>query len=121
MRSGHERRRIGRSRSGDPDGFRTILQGARPMAKKEKQPVNPYRNSASPDELGPCDRVAYDIVAVRRDLLPSVDRIMQAELDGDSRLRAITLFRDSLGVDGDPHRDPRVSIANSGKKRSAAS
>ena len=90
-------------------------------SSRDKRPTNPYLTAASPDELGPSDRIAYDIVADRRDLLPSVERIMTAEIDLDHRLRAITLFRDALGRDGDPHRDPRVSIANStaGAKGSA--
>lgn len=86
------------------------------MARKrtKKQPDNPYLDAESPDDLEPANRVAYEIVAERRDLLPSVERIMSAELDDDARVRAITLFRDSLGQPGDPHRDPRVSIANAG-------
>ena len=78
-----------------------------------KSPNNPYAGSASPDDLGPADRIAFDIIAGRRDLLPSVERIMSADLDDEARLRAITLFGDSLGRTGDPHRDPCVSIANS--------
>jgi hypothetical protein len=78
-----------------------------------KSPNNPYRGASSPDDLGPTDRIAYDIIAGRLDLLPSVERIMNADLDDEARLRAITLFNDSLGRIGDPHRDPRVSIANS--------
>jgi len=82
--------------------------------RSKKQPDNPYLNAESPDELEPANRVAYEIVAERRDLLPSVERIMSAELDADARVRAMNLFRDSLGQPGDPHRDPRVSIANAG-------
>ena len=78
-----------------------------------KSPPNPYRGTASPDDLGPTERIAFDIIAGRRDLLPSVERIMNADLDDGARLRAITLFCDSLGQTGDPHRDPRVSIADS--------
>jgi hypothetical protein len=72
---------------------------------------NPYRSSVSPDELGPADRMAYDIVAERRDLLPSVDRIMNAGLGEDATVRAMTLFRESLSTADDPNRDPRVAIA----------
>jgi hypothetical protein len=81
--------------------------------KQAKLPPNPYRTTASPDDLGPTDRIAFDIVAERRDLLPSVERIMNAGLDADAALRAMTLFGDSLHRAGDPHRDPRVAIANS--------
>jgi hypothetical protein len=83
------------------------------VAKRQsKTPVNPYRSAGSPEDLGPCDRIAFDIISDRRDLLPSVDRIMTAELDDEARLRALSLFRDSLGASGDPHRDPRVAIAS---------
>jgi hypothetical protein len=85
------------------------------VAKKQaKSAGNPYLTASSPDELGPSESIAYEIVADRRDLLPSVERIMNAGLDDGARLRALTLFRDSLGRDRDPNRDPRVSIANSG-------
>jgi hypothetical protein len=77
-----------------------------------KAPPNPYLTSASPDDLGPANRIAYDIVRDRRDVLPSVERIMNAGLDADATLRAMTLFRDALATTGDPHRDPRVAIAD---------
>lgn len=72
---------------------------------------NPYLTAATPDELGAANRIAYDIVADRRDLLPSVERIMNAGLDEEGTVGALTLFRSSLGVAGDPNRDPRVAIA----------
>jgi hypothetical protein len=80
---------------------------------RAKVPANPYRSTTSPDDLAPADRIAFDIVAERRDLLPSVDRIMSADLEDEARVRAITLFRDSLTRAGDPHRDPRVAIVSS--------
>lgn len=82
-------------------------------SKRAKKPINPYLTAESAEDLGPSDRIAYEIVAERRDLLPSVDRIMSAELDDEARVKAMTLFRDSLESPGDPHRDPRVSIAAS--------
>jgi hypothetical protein len=81
--------------------------------KPRKAAPNPYLTPSSPDDLGPTDRVAFDIIADRPDLLPSVERIMTAELDGDARYRAINLFRDSLESGSDPNRDPRVAIVNS--------
>ena len=78
-----------------------------------KTPPNPYLTSASPDDLGPSNRIAYEIIHDRRDVLPSVERIMNAVLDDDARLRAISLFRDALTKVDDPHRDPRVAIASS--------
>jgi hypothetical protein len=85
------------------------------MIKKPRRPVkpveNPYLTSGSADDLSPPNRIAYEIVASRRDLVPSVERIMNAGLDQDGTVRALSLFRDSLTTIGDPHRDPRVAIA----------
>ena len=79
--------------------------------RSTKAPHNPYLTAATPDELGPANRIAYDIIAERRDLLPSVERIMNADLDEDGKVGALTLFQVSLTVAGDPNRDPRVAIA----------
>lgn len=87
--------------------------------RRAKPPGNPYRGTTDPEDLAPADRMAFDIVAARRDLLPSVDRIMNAGLDSDQTLRAMTLFRDSLTTAGDPHRDPRIAIARSTSTRRA--
>ncbi len=81
--------------------------------KPRKAPPNPYLTTSSPDGLGPTDRIAFEIITDRPDLLPSVERIMTAELDTDARYRAINLFRDSLESGSDPNRDPRVAIVNS--------
>jgi hypothetical protein len=40
----------------------------------------------------------------------SVERIMNAGLEEAATVGALTLFRSSLSVAGDPHRDPRVAI-----------
>jgi hypothetical protein len=79
--------------------------------RTRKPPANPYLTAATPAELGAADRIAYEIVAGRRDLLPSVERIMNAGLDEDGTIGALSLFRSSLAVVGDPNRDPRVAIA----------
>jgi hypothetical protein len=79
--------------------------------RSTKAPPNPYLKVGTPDDLSPANRIAYDIVAERRDLLPSVERIMNADLDEDGKCDALTLFRSSLTVAGDPNRDPRVAIA----------
>jgi hypothetical protein len=85
------------------------------MIKKPRRPAkpaeNPYLTSGSADDLSPANRIAYEIVAERRDLVPSVERIMNAGLNQDGTLRALSLFRESLTTIGDPHRDPRVAIA----------
>jgi hypothetical protein len=84
------------------------------MAAKKRDvqtPSNPYQTSTDPEELSPANRVAYDILVERRDLLPSVDRIMNAGLAEPAAVEALTLFRDALTRTGDPNRDPRVAIA----------
>jgi hypothetical protein len=78
---------------------------------KSATATSPWLSSASPDDLGPADRIAHDILTGRRDLLPSVQRIMTAGLGSEATLQAIGLFRDSLDSPGDVHRDPRVAIA----------
>lgn len=75
------------------------------------QPVRPYLGSTDPEDLSPAYRVANEIVTTRADLLPSVDRIFGAGLNGPNEERALTLFRDSLARPGDPHRDPTIAIA----------
>lgn len=80
-------------------------------SSRSKAADNPYLTSSSPDDLGPANRLAYDLVAERRDLLPSVERIMNAGLDDDATVEAMTLFRDAIGAADDPYRDPRKVIA----------
>lgn len=75
--------------------------------------TNPYLTTSTPDELEPANRIAYDIVLDRRDVLPSVERIMNAGLGDEATLQAMTLFRDALATIGDPNRDPKVAIAAS--------
>ena len=77
-----------------------------------KAAPNPYLTTQSPEDLGPASRLAYEIVHDRRDLLPSVERIMNAGLDDEATLQALTLFSHALVTTGDPHRDPRVAIAS---------
>lgn len=64
------------------------------------------------EDLSPGELMADEIVTASSDLAPSVRRIMQAELDEDQKLRALTRFRNSLNQIGDPHRDPRYAIAH---------
>lgn len=82
------------------------------MATRQSRKANdnPYRSTTSPDDLSPANRLAFEIVADRRDVIPSVERIMNAGLDEDATARALGLFRDALVSVGDPHRDPRVAI-----------
>jgi hypothetical protein len=84
------------------------------MAKAKVITTRWSDGSVEIEELAPTERVAHEIVSQFGDLLPSVVRIMDAELDDDARLVAITSFQTSLGQEGDPNRDPRVAIANAG-------
>jgi hypothetical protein len=80
---------------------------------KAKQPVTRWHDGTTPiEELAPIDQLAHQIVVDFKDLTPSVARIMDAELDDDQRLGALTAFRNSLDNAGDPNRDPRVAITN---------
>jgi hypothetical protein len=71
---------------------------------KKKAPVLPENRTES-------EIVAATIVSRFSDLSPSVTRIMDSGLGEPARLHAITLFNDSLGVLGDPMRNPVNAIA----------
>lgn len=73
-----------------------------------------YLSAEELEALSPADRTAREIIADRRDLTPSVSRIMDAGMDEAGTLHALELFRDSLQTEGDPHRDPRAAIAAAG-------
>jgi len=84
---------------------------AKKSAAAHSRTTHRWQSSEGLDDLSPAERIAHDIVSGRRDLLPSVERIMTAGLSTDGTLRAIGLFRDAVGTPGDAHRDPRVAIA----------
>ena len=88
--------------------------------RSAKQAANPYLTAASPEDLEPPNRIAYEIVSERRDLLPSVERIMNAGLSGPATTDALTMFRTSLQAPGDPNRDPSVAIAHAAADHSEA-
>jgi len=55
--------------------------------------------------------ILRDAILTRyNDLAPSLNRIMDAGLSEAGRLHAITLFQESLGVTGDPMRNPLNAI-----------
>jgi hypothetical protein len=85
------------------------------MAKATKRTTRWSAGQTSIDDLAPCERLAHEIVEKFRDLAPSVERIMDAELSDAVRERALTSFRESLGHVGDPNRDPRVAIVNAAR------
>lgn len=82
------------------------------MAKKT-QPASRWHNGTTPiEDLKPAEQLAHQIVSDYRDLTPSVQRIMDADLDDAQRHQALSAFQSSLGSVGDPNRDPRVAIAS---------
>jgi hypothetical protein len=82
------------------------------MAPK-KQPASRWYNGVTPiEELTTTEQLAHGVVIQYRDLAPSIERIMDAELTEDQREHALLAFRDSLTAVDDPNRDPRVAIAN---------
>jgi hypothetical protein len=92
----------------------------RKPSARSKQAANPYLTTDSPDQLEPPNRIAYEIMSERRDLLPSVERIMNAGLSSPATIDALTLFRTSLAAPGDPNRDPSVAIARAAADHSEA-
>lgn len=83
------------------------------MVKKASKAAagNPYLAAAESDDQTSPNRIAYEIVLERRDVLPSVERIMNAGLDEPVTLEALSLFRTALGDPLDPNRDPRAALA----------
>jgi len=81
---------------------------AKPRKAATKRGAKP--NAPLAEDHTPSEGVAYAIRTEFVDLTPSVNRIMNAGLHEDGTMHAITLFRDSLGVAGDPNRNPMVAI-----------
>ena len=73
----------------------------------------PSRKQAAPlpENRTESEIVADALLARYNDLAPSLNRIMGAGLGEPGRLYAITAFQDSLGVAGNPMRDPANAIA----------
>ena len=84
------------------------------MAKK-KVATRWHDGSADLEDLTASEQLAHEIVLERGDLEPSVQRIMSAELDDESRVSALGAFQASLDVPGDPNRDPRYAIEHAGE------
>ena len=77
----------------------------RPATKRSKAAL-----AALAEDPTTSEGVAQAIRTDSIDLTPSVNRIMNAGLHEAACFRAITLFRDSLGVPGDPNRYPVNAI-----------
>ena len=67
--------------------------------------------AAAAEDLTTSEGVAHAIRTESIDLTPSVNKIMNAGMHEAGALKAITLFRASLGVPGDPNRYPDAAIA----------
>ena len=89
---------------------------AKPVAKAPAKPRKAATKRGTkpgaplPDDHTPSEALAYAIRTEFVDLAPSVNRIMNAGLHEAGTMHAITLFRESLGVAGDPNRNPMVAI-----------
>jgi hypothetical protein len=77
---------------------------AKPAARRTKAAAVPVEDPTTSEGVAQAIRIASI------DLTPSVNRIMNAGLHEAAAFRAITLFRDSLGVPGDPNRYPDNAI-----------
>lgn len=75
-----------------------------------KRPTKKGKGLELPEVHTESEAVAHGILVAFGDLTPSVNRIMFADMTEAARLHAINLFRDSLGVPGDPYRNPAKAI-----------
>ena len=75
-------------------------------AKRASKKAAPLPENRTESEI-----LADALLARYNDLAPSLNRIMGSGLGEAGRLHAITAFQDSLGVVGDPMRDPANAIA----------
>ena len=78
--------------------------------KKQLRSTRWYDGDTPFDELDASEQIAHHIVEAFRDLAPSVERIMAADLTAPQRQHAIGLFQASLDDLDDPNRDPRHAI-----------
>lgn len=74
--------------------------------------ARPYLSRPFPDDASDLHRAAYTILTQRGDVLPSIERILQAGVSDEVAIKALGLFQESLSAAGDPNRDPRVALAN---------
>ena len=85
------------------------------MAKKKVAATRWHDGVSEIEDLSETEQVAHAIVTERRDLEPSVARIMDSEtLDDDQRAVALNSFHTSLTDPDDENRNPMVAISNAG-------
>ena len=84
----------------------------KPARRKSAPQSSPWCHaSVDVTSLAPDELLAHELVVRRRDLTPSVERIMNMGATQTARCRALAAFSDALITPGDPNRDPRVAIA----------
>jgi hypothetical protein len=105
----------------------TPATAATPATQPAKLPAKPTTKRAKAaaaaalaEDPTTSEGVAQRIRTESIDLTPSVNRIMNAGLHEAAAFKAITLFRDSLGVPGDPNRYPDNAIEAGRKVKEAA-
>lgn len=85
------------------------------MAKKKVAATRWHDGVGEIEDLTDTEQVAHKIVTERKDLEPSVARIMDSEdLDEDQRGVALNSFQAALSDPGDENRNPTVAITNAG-------
>lgn len=94
----------------DDAGFPLGTEPKDAMATTTKRSRAKVLANATPENATESEIIARAILHDYSDLAPSVNRIMQSDLDEPGRLKAITLFRDSLAATGDPMRNPANAI-----------
>lgn len=79
-----------------------------PVAKGEQRA---YLQTSLAADARTVDRIAFEVLAERSDLLPSVERIIHGCPDEPTAERALLLFQAALVGGGDPNRNPMTAIA----------
>jgi hypothetical protein len=88
------------------------MMNAKKQSTRKGAPSSPWSSdSVDASTLTASERLAHELVVRRNDLMPSVARIMDADLSEAARSIALEAFSNSLNQPGDPNRDPRVAIA----------
>lgn len=88
------------------------MQDQKKPPRRKPAPSSPWCDSSvDVDSLTADQRLAHELVVRRRDLTPSVARIMDASMTPTARSRALAAFSTAVDTPGDPNRDPRVAIA----------
>ncbi|MEZ5220263.1 MAG: hypothetical protein R2743_02135 [Ilumatobacteraceae bacterium] len=98
---------------------RTIKKPApkRPPVSKGEQRA--YLQTSIAADARMVDRIAFEVLAERSDLLPSVERIIHGCADEPTTERALRLFQAALAGVGDPNRNPATAIVSATQAEAA--